>query len=178
MSKDRKGLTGLLIVIGIIAILGTVACSDVGCLDNRSSIPYAGFYSSSTMQAITVDSIEIGGINAPDDSLLVVAGERLSQVYLPFRFEYDNTAFFIRYVNEDLKPYNLADTLWFTYTSTPYFASEDCGAMYRYRLNSFSYTRILIDSIAITDSLITNTDIERIKIFFRTSADEEEGGLQ
>lgn len=46
--------------------------------------------------------------------------------------------------------------------------------MYHYLITSFTYTRHLIDSVAVTDSLITNIDIESIQIFFRTS-DPDEG---
>ena len=70
----------------------------------------------------------------------------------------------------DDEAYN--DTLTFGYTSSPYFASEQCGAMLLYEIHSFKYTRHLVDSVAIVDSLITNTDLERIKIYFRTSTDE------
>lgn len=149
-----------------------VACNDSGCLDNRSSIPYVGFYSYQTGQQITVDSVEIGGVGAPNDSLLMTARDRFANLYLPFRFEHDNTSFYIRYVSKELNYPWLVDTLSFRYTSIPMFVSESCGAMYQYMVTSMSYTTHLIDSVALTDSLITNVDTERIKIFFRTSAPE------
>ena len=40
--------------------------------------------------------------------------------------------------------------------------------MYRYTITRLSYTQHLIDSVAVTDSLVTNTDIKRLKIYFRT----------
>ena len=46
--------------------------------------------------------------------------------------------------------------------------------MYRYHVRSFTYTTHMIDSVKMTDSLITNNDAEQIQIFFRTA--EEEGG--
>ena len=45
--------------------------------------------------------------------------------------------------------------------------------MFIYRINSIDYTRHLIDSIAITDSLVNNFDMERIKIFFRTTENDD-----
>lgn len=44
--------------------------------------------------------------------------------------------------------------------------------MYHYKVTRFTYTRHLIDSVAMTDSLITNVDRETIKIFFRTASEE------
>lgn len=163
------------------ALVAAAACNETGCLDNRSSIPYAGFYSYQTGAKIVLDSVEIGGVGAPHDSLLMKASDRYSNLYLPFRFEHDNTAFFIRYVSEALNYASLVDTLSFVYTSEPVFVSADCGAMYRYKVVNMSYTRHLIDSVALLDSLITNVDTERLQIFFRTSTpgaddddDEEE----
>lgn len=36
--------------------------------------------------------------------------------------------------------------------------------MYRFRITDVVYTRHLIDSVGVTDSLITNIDFQRIKI--------------
>lgn len=177
-SRMRLPAAALLAAALIIA-----GCNETGCLDNRSSIPYAGFYSYQTGAKITLDSVEIGGVGAPGDSLLMNASQRYSNLYLPLRFEHDNTAFFIRYVSEELNYPWLVDTISFHYTSEPIFVSADCGAMYRYFVTRMTYTRNLIDSVALLDSLITNVDQERIQIFFRTavpddSPAQEEGGDQ
>lgn len=173
-KKQHKSLYGITLFIAAMAGCLFPGCTDTGCLENRSSIPYAGFYSYKTGKAITIDSVEIGGVGAPNDSLLMKAANVYSNLYLPFRFEYDNTAFFIRYVSHPLVNYpQLTDTIAFFYTSTPMFVSEDCGAMYQYHIERMDYTRHLIDSVAITDSMITNTDTERIKIFFRTAETED-----
>ena len=50
--------------------------------------------------------------------------------------------------------------------------------MYRFRITDVVYTRHLIDSVGVTDSLITNIDFQRIKIFMRTSqgGDQDDSG--
>lgn len=149
--------------------LTLASCSNVGCTENQNSIPLAGFYSMSTHQAVTPDSIAIGGVGAPNDTLLLGPGSRATQVYLPFRSTAPQTEFYIQYKQKALDYPWLTDTLRFVYTATPYFASEDCGAMYHYLITGFSYTTHLIDSVAVTDSLITNIDRETIQIYFRTS---------
>lgn len=158
-----------LIVIAVLAVSLT-SCNTTGCTDNQSSIPLAGFYGSGNDRAISVDSIEIGGEGAPGDSLLTSGMSPVSSIYLPFRAADGNTTFFFRYRQQALE--GLADYITFTYTATPYFASEECGAMYRYHITSCDYTTHLIDRVEILDSLVTNTDVERIKIYFRT-ADED-----
>lgn len=149
-----------------------VSCSATGCTDNQNSLPLAGFYSMGDGSKITPDSIAIEGIGAPDDSLLLSPGTRVSELYLPFRSTRPSTSFCIQYREQALNYPQLYDTLTFDYDAIPYFASEECGAMYHYKVTRFSYTRHLVDSVAVTDSLITNVDRETIQIYFRTATAE------
>lgn len=149
-------------------IVAAVSCNTAGCYDNQSSIPLAGFYADSSRNEITVDSISIGGVGAPEDSLLL-NNATASKVYLPFRADRGATSFYIHYDQEHLSDTSLNDTLTFTYSSEPFFASDECGAMYRYTITSCDYTTHLITSVEVIDPLITNADIERIHIYFRTS---------
>lgn len=144
------------------------SCNTVGCLENQSSIPQAGFYSSTTDKAISVDSIKIYGIGAPGDSALN-SSINASSVYLPFRSDKPSTSFAFRYLSSYLNRPELIDTLTFDYDSEPRFVSEECGAMFFYRITKLSYTTHLIDSVAILDSLINNLDIQRIRVYFRTA---------
>ena len=60
------------------------SCNTQGCTDNRSALPMMGFYSKATGSQIMLDSLELGGIGAPDDSLLIAKGQSRAWVYLPF----------------------------------------------------------------------------------------------
>lgn len=172
MGKIRRTIhiVAALICVALPLIIG--GCNNSSCMENRSSIPLAKFYASHSHNAITVDSLAIGGVDAPDDSLLV-DNVRTSQVYLPLRSTKSSTAFYIRYLQKQLDFPRLYDTITLAYESMPYFASYDCGAMYRYRIQKMEYTRHLIDSVAVTDSLVTNLDRETLKIFFRTEEPSE-----
>ena len=66
------------------------------------------------------------------------------------------------------------DIITFHYTALPYFASDECGAMYYYRIDRTEWTSRLIDSVAVIDPLISNVERERIRIYFRTTAEEGE----
>lgn len=158
-----------LFILSILLGALVAACNTSGCTDNRSSLLIAGYYSSQTMKALSVDSLEIGGVGAPDDSLLVTETERTGEIYLPLKSSATSLAFFIRYKSRALDDPRLYDTLRFEYTGEPYFASEECGAVYRYHISRFNYTRHLIDSIALADSLVDNADVQRMRIFFRTA---------
>ena len=155
-------------------VLLTAGCNTSGCMENRSSVPLAGFYSASDGAAISLDSIEISGQNAPGDSVLSPAGTPVSKIYLPMRSTQDATTWIFAYRWKELDHPEINDTITFHYSTTPYFASEECGVVYHYNITSLSHTSHLIDSVGISDSLITNTDIERIKIYFRTAREDEE----
>ncbi len=143
------------------------ACNTTGCLDNQSALPLAGMYSSASGAAITIKNIEISGVGAPNDSILLENGNSVSEIYLPMRSTRQQTAWRIRYFQEG--PEGIEDVISFDYNSEPYFVSEDCGAMYFYRITDYSTTHNLIDSLVVTDSLITNVEKVRIKIYFRTA---------
>lgn len=148
------------------ALSALVGCSSGGCTENQTCVPRAGFYSYNTGNKITVDSLEIGGVGAPGDSLLVSGNA--GQTLLPLRANYPSASFFIRYTAHDLAFFDIVDTIFIDYTTIPYFADEDCGAMYRYTINRLTHTSELIDSVALVDSIVTNVDLEQIQIFFRT----------
>ncbi len=152
-------------------------CNTDGCTDNRSALPLMAFYSSTTDAPMMLDSIGIGGVDAPRDSLLVYPGESTLSAYLPFRFEKNSTSFFFHYAypQQGLDDPRFNDTITFHYASEPYFASEECGAFYVYTIKKVDYTRHLIDSVAVTDSVVTNVEMERIRVYFRTS--EAEGQI-
>ena len=158
----------------MIVSLITAGCNTVGCTENQSSLPLAGFYSSSTGTTLQLDSVEVRGIGAPGDSMLYTPGTRLTEIYLPFRATATETTYLIHYCNQQLSDPSLNDTLHFVYTTSPYFAGEECGAMYRYNIQRIEYTCHLIDSIVIVDSLITNVASQQIHIFYRTSTAKED----
>ncbi len=160
------------VIAAITAAVIVSSCNTSGCLENQNSLPLAGLYDSATGRAVSIDSIDVGGVGAPDDSLLYKAGMKLTEIYLPFRSTQPSTSFFIHYAQKGLDDERLNDTLSFEYTSRPYFASEECGAMFRYNLTRMSHTTHLIDSVKIVDSLITNLAVQQIHIYFRVTQEE------
>lgn len=166
---------GKVLNIFSLIIAGTAAlqsCNAVGCTDNKSSIPLAGFYSYENLTAITVSNVSIGGVGAPDDSLLV-NNSSVEKVYLPFRADAGQSKFFIRYEDKDLNFPELFDTITFNYTAIPYFASKECGAMFRYRIDDYAYTRHIVDSVGLVSDVMTNADVETIRIYFRTKRPDD-----
>lgn len=143
-------------------------CNSTGCTENQSSIPLAGLYDSSTGRQASFTGLEVRGIGAPNDSILYDGKGAVNELYLPLRPSLDMTSYCIHYTQEELDSDEYNDTITMRYDALPYFASEQCGAMWQFRINSLTTTHHLIDSVVVTDPLITNIDIERIKIYFKT----------
>ena len=51
-------------------LLMATSCGE-GCLDNKNSLPKAGFYSAATGEAVAVNNLTVSGIGAPGDSTLL-----------------------------------------------------------------------------------------------------------
>lgn len=166
-----RNLLGILMALALMAM--AVGCNTNGCLENRNSVPKAGFYGSADVKAMTLDSVAIVGLGMADSLPLSAAGQRISSIYLPMRSTETETGWVFQYKWKVLDYEQLYDTLVFRYDSAPFFSSNECGVIFKYHITSMQYTRHLIDSIALVDSLITNVDIEQIKIYFRTAEEEE-----
>lgn len=142
------------------------SCSGEGCINNRNSIPLAGFYDLATEQKVSVSRMPVYGLGAPNDSSLLDTARNSSQVYLPLRGAMTSTAFVF-----DGGP--IKDTLTISYEAYPYYDGEDCGAMWRYLIHDVAHTRNFIDSVLVTDPLITNIERERLMIFLNIPDPEE-----
>ncbi|MDE5785778.1 MAG: hypothetical protein K2H98_04520 [Duncaniella sp.] len=170
-----KILTFTRIVIFAAAIAGALSgCNTTGCLENRNSIPLAGFYSAATEKAVSVTGLSVMGLDAPGDSLLYTSSQTLSQIYLPLRAREEMTTYVLSFTSGNEADKTVAvDELTFTYTATPWFASEDCGAMYRYHIDRLEYTTRVIQRVELTDSLVTNFNIETIRIYLRDDSQQK-----
>ena len=149
------------------------SCSTSECYDNQNSLPLAGFYSSGrNPQAISLNSVTILGVGAPGEGVLQDSVSGISQVYLPFRIDQESTTFEFRYHREG--GFNLSDIITFNYEIIPWFVSTACGTVYDYKITSIETTHTFIDSVACPKGVITNENIENLKIYFKVDTEEEE----
>lgn len=161
--------------LSALALWGAAAssCNTSGCTENRNAVPLAAFLDPATDNPITLDSISIYGIGQPNDSILSPAGQRVSQVYLPMRPTHTTVSWCLSYKWKYLDFPELNDTITFDYESAPVFASEECGAYYRYQINRMTCTDHLIDHVEIVDSLITNIDKVYVNIYFKVESGDQ-----
>jgi hypothetical protein len=62
---------------------------------------------------------------------------------------------------------SISDTISFTHEASMKYASMETGFYNEYKLKSIGFTKNRIDSIQITDSLVTKTWHENIKLYLR-----------
>lgn len=176
MRRSCKSMRLLPLILLSAPVAGALlaACSSDECLENKNSLPLAGFYSSEAVpQAISIDSISIYGVGAPGDSILHDSVRGLSETYLPFRIDQDSTVFVIRYLQEPFGSYGIEDTITFRYDILPDFVSAACGAVYDYRMRQISTTHFLIDSVTCPDGTITNLNAQNLRIYFRVAVEDQ-----
>lgn len=171
-SHDRAA-RHLMLPAAIALVLAGVACSNDECLENKNSLPLAGFYSSEAVPvAISVDEVSIYGIGAPGDSVLHDSVRSLRQSYLPFRIDQESTSYVIRYLQGELGELGIADTVTFNYEIMPWFVSSACGAVYEYRMRDIETTHYVIDSVTCPGGIIDNKNVENLRIYFRVAREE------
>lgn len=160
-------------LVAATAAILMAACTNDECLENRNSLPLAGFYNAADKNVMSMGGLCVYGIDAPGDSLLSDGSAMLSKTYLPFSLNAPATTYVFRHLSDLPIDEQLSDTVTFNYIAEPFFVSVACGVSYRFEMTEIEYTRHAIDSIACPDGIITNTPIENIQIFFKT---DEQGG--
>lgn len=183
-AEIRKGriarrLSRALMVAGLPAMLSlsllSGGCSSGECLDNSNALPYAGFYSNpESRQKLNVEGLSVKALGVPGDSLLLNGRETVSDLYLPFNLDADETTYVFGYPygDESTPGFLFCDTITFHYTRQPWFVSSACGVVVNFNVDSISTTHLLIDSVACPGRVITNADSENIKIYFKVDPEE------
>lgn len=159
----------LALALGPLIAVG-VSCSNDECLDNKNSLPLAGFYSSDSVpKQVSLDQISIYGVGVPGDSVLHDSVKGLSQSYLPFRIDQNSTQYVIQYLTGLGGILRIRDTITFNYEIIPWFVSSACGTIYKYKMDTIETTHHFIDSVTCPGGTINNANIENLKVYFRVS---------
>ena len=161
--------------VAVVTLLTLSACISGECLDNKNSLPLAGFYTSSTdPKAISLSGLTVYGYGAPGDSVLLQSGVGVNSLYLPFRIDEPQTTYIFHYEQEGIDDERYNDTITFKYEIVPYFVSAACGSIYKYKVESIEHTRHLMDSVVCTapQNIIDNVAIENLRVYFRVETEE------
>lgn len=140
----------------LIFILITItACKEVYEAPPQALLK-ATLLNSSTENAMTSDVIVLGlGMDS-----IWLAEKAIKEIKLPLSSN-DTTTFII---SLDSK----IDTITFIHETTQKYASMETGFYYEFKLKAIKSTQNRIDSIQISDSLVTQNWHENIKLYIRT----------
>lgn len=95
----------------------------------------------------------------------------MSQLYLPFRIDSDETVYrFSAQGADSLAGSEISSTVTFRYSRRAKFVSRECGVSYVYTLEDVSCSGLLIDSVVPLTDEITNVNEENMRIYFSPSA--------
>lgn len=175
--KPAFTLHKALAIVAATSSMMLIASCQIGvCTDNKTSIPCAEFFNEQNKE-ISLTKVSIRGEGAVDDAELYTSDQSLSTIYLPLKATAKESTFIFHYAGNDsidketgekIIDTRFDDKVSLYYSATPYFAGEECGAMYNYYLNDIRHTSNLIESIEITNPFVTNNGAVGIKIFMRT----------
>lgn len=147
----------------IMSLLLVAGCASKECYDNSTTLPLAAFYGAGSHANLTLGHLTVYGVGAFNDSL-IADSVTVQTVYFPFHPEANSSTYVLQYGSAQA---GQSDTLSFYYTSKPWFASEACGVVTYFYVDSISYTRNLIDSVAVPGKLITNAPRTYIEIYLK-----------
>lgn len=134
------------------------SCTPESCLDDTESFLEATFYSYTTFNQQTPDSLTVYGYGR-DTARIYSASRLINIASLPLNPSAMSTVFAIK-IN------GITDTISFYHYSYPHLISRECGYTYNHTLDSLSHTGNIIDSIWVRNNLITTINEENIRIFY------------
>jgi hypothetical protein len=135
-----------------------ISCTAGSCLDETESRVKATFYSDSTGQPLTPDSVTLYGITM-DTLKIYDKTEKLKSAEFPLFAARPECKFVIRINGTD-------DTIEFRYTSYPHIISKECGYTFYYDLDTVIHSFHIIKSISVDKKNITTLNEENMRIFY------------
>ncbi|MFN2394436.1 MAG: DUF6452 family protein [Bacteroidales bacterium] len=144
------------------------SCVNEEACEDLETVPVRlGFYYVDEEQdepkVLSIDSIYIHGLN--NDSIIYNYRRDVSRVELPLNAAANTTAFLLYFPAPPEIAHLVKDTIWFTYELKPTLISMECGFASFFELLEVRHSNIMIDSISIEETSITNNLDEHIKIF-------------
>ena len=129
------------------------------CDTATESLVKVNFYVVDSVElAVTVSNISVYGLGN-SDSLLYENDTTRSSVLLPLSPNSETTEFVFEFEN-------ITENIKFTYTTSTYLESMDCGFITNYEIESVGYSKNIIDTIIIINGSVTTDNEEHIKLFF------------
>lgn len=142
------------IIYLIIFLIAAIACKEVFVAPPQALLQATLLNSNSTTGATITSTVTISGIGIEN---ALYNDTTLTELLLPLSPN-DTTSFVISFDST-------IDTVTFVHETSMKYASMESGFYYEYKLRNIDFSIHKIDSILITDSLVTKTWHENIKLY-------------
>jgi hypothetical protein len=146
-------------LIPVLVLLFCWSCLNEELCEDISDVPIrVGFYKveDNVIRAHSIDSITVYGLGR--DSVIYNNNKSIQRVELPLDPGNDSCGFVFVFPE-------INDTVWFHYMRKPNLISLDCGFVTFYELEKIEHSGFLIQDTEITQTSITNTLDEHIRLF-------------
>lgn len=144
----------------LIATVMMNSCTqDETCRENKDVRLNAGFYTSGTTNALSVDSLKVFGLEREDSSLYDV-NKSINNIKLPLNKKQELSIFVLNF-----RANQVIDTLFVLYTNQDYFISYECGSVITHKIDTVITTEHFIKSVKIINHDINTTDVQHLQIF-------------
>lgn len=137
-----------------------ISCTqDETCRENKDVRLNAGFYTSGTTNALSVDSLKVFGLEREDSSLYDV-NKSINNIKLPLNKKQELSIFVLNF-----RANQVNDTMFVLYTNQDYFISYECGSVITHMIDTVITTEHFIKSVKIINHDINTTDVQHLQIF-------------
>ncbi len=154
----RRFIPGCLALICSGLILSFASCAPQGCFDQTESLVKADFYNNLNKRLQAPDSLTMYGLNMETNKIYDKNVE-IQPAMIPLNTSADSCVIVIRINGTN-------DTIKFRYNSYPHLISKECGYTFYHNIEKPVTTLHEIDSIKLTNNLITNINGENIIIYY------------
>jgi hypothetical protein len=155
--KIIKTLLTPVLIAGCSAIM--LSCAPEACFEETNAYLKASFYINANINAKLVAPDSLTAFGLGETTKIYDKAKKVQPALLPLKSSAGNCTYIIR-IN------GLNDTIQFLYSSYPHLISKECGYTFFHRLDSFSFTQNIIDTILMINHAITTANEENIRIFY------------
>jgi len=152
----KKAGSCLLVLVAVVFFSVLKSCAPEACFEETNAYLKATFYSNSSKEKETPDSLTVTGLGITDK--IYDREQGVQPALFPLDSSNDTSVFIVR-IND------ITDTIQFIYSSYPHLISKECGYTFFHTLDTFHTTKDIF-YIYRNSNNITTANEENIRIFF------------
>ncbi len=135
-----------------------LSCTPQSCQEETETLAGATFYKTGSGKIQAPDTVTVYGAGKPEN-LIYNQAQKIKAIFLPLNPSAQETSFIIL-IN------GITDTITIIHNPFPHLVSKECGYVYFHEIESYAFTKKMIDTIIVTNKRITARNEENLRIFY------------